>query len=72
MNIVAEYIWVDGSQPTQKLRSKTKVFSYSNTKAFEISDVPQWTFDGSSTGQATGDKNYQRVENKACRVRRIV
>lgn len=58
MNIVAEYIWVDGTQPTQKLRSKTKVFTYTNgSKPFEISDIPRWTFDGSSTGQATGDKS---------------
>lgn len=58
MNIVAEYIWVDGSQPTQKLRSKTKVFVYDNlNKNFDINDIPEWTFDGSSTGQATGDRS---------------
>ena len=26
MKIVAEYIWSDGTAPTQKLRSKTKIF----------------------------------------------
>lgn len=58
MNIVAEYIWVDGSQPTQKLRSKTKVFRYENlSNNFDVSDIPEWTFDGSSTGQATGDRS---------------
>ena len=25
MAIIAEYIWIDGSVPTQKLRSKTKI-----------------------------------------------
>ena len=25
MAIVAEYIWIDGSEPTRQLRSKTKV-----------------------------------------------
>ena len=58
MNIVAEYIWVDGSQPTQKLRSKTKVFRHDDpTKNFGVNDIPTWTFDGSSTGQATGDRS---------------
>jgi glutamine synthetase len=53
MKIVAEYIWSDGTTPTQKLRSKTKIFSSSNFDG----DFPDWTFDGSSTGQASGDKS---------------
>lgn len=58
MNIVAEYIWIDGSEPTQKLRSKTKVFRHDDpSKSFGLSNIPTWTFDGSSTGQATGDKS---------------
>jgi glutamine synthetase len=46
----AEYIWIDGTQPTQKLRSKTKIVP-SGEKP------PIWAFDGSSTQQATGDKS---------------
>jgi glutamine synthetase len=58
MDIVAEYIWQDGSHPTHKLRSKTKVIQYTNaSKPFSVDDVPRWTFDGSSTGQATGDRS---------------
>ena len=58
MNIVAEYIWLDGSQPTQKLRSKTKIFQFKDfDRSLNLNDVPTWTFDGSSTGQATGDKS---------------
>jgi len=58
MNIVAEYIWQDGSEPTHKLRSKTKVFSISGeTTSVTLDIFPHWTFDGSSTGQATGDKS---------------
>ena len=58
MNIVAEYIWQDGTLPTHKLRSKTKIFQFdTNEKILSISDVPQWTFDGSSTGQASGDRS---------------
>ncbi len=44
----AEYIWVDGTQPTKTLRSKTRVLPNGTT------DLPQWSFDGSSTHQAEG------------------
>jgi len=56
MKIVAEYIWNDGTTPTQKLRSKTKIFSFEGEQV-ALSHFPEWTFDGSSTGQATGDKS---------------
>ena len=46
----AEYIWIDGTQPTQKLRSKTKIVPKGE-------EPPIWGFDGSSTQQATGDKS---------------
>ena len=52
--IKLEYIWVDGSEPTSQLRSKTKVVEkFGNT----ISDCPEWGFDGSSTNQAPGDNS---------------
>ncbi|MGE0059575.1 MAG: glutamine synthetase GlnII [Dehalococcoidia bacterium] len=47
----AEYIWIDGTQPTAKLRSKTKIMQDGDT------DFPIWGFDGSSTNQAPGDKS---------------
>jgi glutamine synthetase len=46
-----EYIWLDGYQPTQSLRSKTRVESNFSGK---LEDCPVWAFDGSSTEQATG------------------
>ena len=50
--IRAEYIWMDGHSPTQKLRSKTKVLD----KAIKnLEDLPVWGFDGSSTNQAEGN-----------------
>jgi len=52
MAIKAEYIWVDGSEPTRRLRSKTKVVTGAVSS---VADLPEWTFDGSSTGQATGE-----------------
>jgi len=52
MKVMAEYIWMDGHIPTQKLRSKTKVLS---KKISSVSELPQWGFDGSSTNQAEGN-----------------
>jgi glutamine synthetase len=48
--IKAEYIWIDGTEPTARLRSKTKVLP--NAK-----DLPIWGFDGSSTNQAPGSNS---------------
>ena len=47
MAIKAEYIWLDGVQPTPDLRSKTKILA-------EGAEPPEWGFDGSSTEQAEG------------------
>jgi glutamine synthetase len=47
----AEYIWIDGHEPTPMLRSKTKILHD------EVTEPPIWGFDGSSTEQATGDKS---------------
>ena len=47
-----EYIWLDGYKPTQSLRSKTQVKTdFGGT----LEECPMWSFDGSSTLQATGD-----------------
>ena len=46
----AEYIWLDGSTPSAKLRSKTKVIADGELP-------PVWGFDGSSTQQASGDQS---------------
>lgn len=47
-----EYIWLDGYSPTQSLRSKTQVRdNFGGT----LAECPMWSFDGSSTEQASGD-----------------
>jgi glutamine synthetase len=46
-----EYIWLDGYQPIQSLRSKTKIEKDFSGK---LEDAPMWSFDGSSTEQAPG------------------
>jgi glutamine synthetase len=43
----AEYIWIDGTMPTAKLRCKTRVMA-------DGAELPIWGFDGSSTNQAEG------------------
>lgn len=48
-----EYIWLDGSEPTQGLRSKTKILPSSKFSG-KLEDCPVWSFDGSSTNQAEG------------------
>ncbi len=46
-----EYIWLDGYEPTQSLRSKTQIKSnFGGT----LEECPIWSFDGSSTEQADG------------------
>ena len=51
MAIKAEYIWIDGTEPTAKLRSKTKILESGKS----LKDLPIWGFDGSSTEQADGE-----------------
>jgi glutamine synthetase len=46
----AEYIWIDGTDPTPLLRNKTKILADDATPGL-------WGFDGSSTNQAPGDKS---------------
>jgi len=49
--IKAEYIWIDGYNPIQNLRSKTKIV---DGPIEDVTELPDWGFDGSSTLQAEG------------------
>ena len=49
----AEYLWIDGAQPTQQVRSKARIVSVPDKP--QPTDFPEWSFDGSSTGQADGN-----------------
>ncbi len=46
----AEYIWIDGTEPTPLMRSKTKIMETGK-------ELPIWGFDGSSTNQAPGSNS---------------
>ena len=50
MSYQAEYIWIDGTEPTPMLRCKTKVLA-------DGKEPPIWGFDGSSTNQAPGSNS---------------
>ena len=49
-----EYVWLDGYTPEPNLRSKIKVVQ---EQVSELSQIPEWNFDGSSTLQADGNKS---------------
>ena len=49
-----EYIWLDGTEPMQQLRGKTRIEA---DFSGELDDCPMWSFDGSSTGQAEGNSS---------------
>ena len=73
MNCKLEYIWLSGESPEPNMRSKTKIWRFDPTKnpSMQIKremsingilipspeELPLWSFDGSSTQQATGDKS---------------
>ena len=46
----AEYIWIDGTEPSPLMRSKTRILA-------DGKQPPIWGFDGSSTNQATGENS---------------
>lgn len=48
-NLLFEYIWLDAKND---FRSKTKVIT--SDKELDVTDLPVWNYDGSSTGQAEG------------------
>ena len=57
--IKVEYVWVDGCEPWG-MRSKVKVFEPNDDQSvrlssFDVSAIPQWSFDGSSTAQAEAE-----------------
>ena len=49
---ILEYIWLDSNN---NYRSKTKIYNYEERKPFGLECIPEWNYDGSSTGQADGN-----------------
>lgn len=57
MFVLAEYLWIDGTVPTQEVRSKARIVSIKPDQKVTLNTFPDWSYDGSSTNQATGDKS---------------
>ncbi len=51
----AEYLWIDGHEPTAEIRSKTKIVE-------DGAEPGTWGYDGSSTNQAPGDNSDVALE----------
>ncbi|OGT49099.1 MAG: glutamine synthetase [Gammaproteobacteria bacterium RIFCSPHIGHO2_12_FULL_41_15] len=47
-----DYIWMDGAKPTKKLRSKKRIVFHDDK--LTLNQIPQWSYDGSSTYQSDG------------------
>ena len=52
--IIIEYIWYDVKQ---FIRSKIRLLTPSDSTPLQLSMVPEWSYDGSSTGQAETDNS---------------
>ena len=59
MHTKVEYLWIDGQG---NVRGKTKVL---NQEITNVQELPEWNYDGSSTGQATGDNSEVLLRPKA-------
>ena len=59
-NVLIEYVWIGGNYD---LRSKIKVMY--NTRINNISDIPEWNYDGSSTDQAEGNDSEIVIKPRA-------
>jgi glutamine synthetase len=64
MKIKLEYIWLDGYEPEPNLRSKVKVIDWEADNYMSPlhslpnpEQLPEWSFDGSSTQQAEGNSS---------------
>ncbi|HXW53222.1 MAG TPA: glutamine synthetase, partial [Myxococcota bacterium] len=60
--IKAEYIWLDGAEGVQQLRSKSKIIIVDQASEVSIKSFDPWQFDGSSTFQATGHDSDLTLE----------
>lgn len=54
MKILLEYVWIDAYQ---NLRSKIKIIDHIKHYDIKLDEVPDWNYDGSSTGQSEGHES---------------
>ena len=58
MHFIVEYLWLDSAN---QIRSKVRVLrpDIDSVNEFDITHVPEWNYDGSSTGQVNPDGNTE-------------
>jgi glutamine synthetase len=56
--IILEYIWIDGNNCS--IFSKSRTY-YSSGEEVRLDDIPNWTFDGSSTGHSKKDSENSEI-----------
>ena len=66
--IGVEYVWLGGNN---EFRSKVRIMNFDDNNVtpkqlLERGTFPEWNYDGSSTGQATGDKSEVVLRPCAC------
>ena len=54
-SIIAEYIWLDKNK-NPRSKARTLNFSTDSTISIPTNAWPKWTYDGSSTGQASEEQ----------------
>jgi glutamine synthetase len=54
--IRVDYVWLDGYTPIQNMRSKIRILEVDKLPT-SAKQLPEWSFDGSSTQQAPGDES---------------
>ena len=57
--VVAEYVWIGKGQEfmDQSLRSKIRILNNVDPRTIRVKTFPKWNYDGSSTGQASGENS---------------
>lgn len=66
MTVTVEYVWIGGTEDNWSLRSKTRVLpQYDLRSELKVSDLPNWNYDGSSTGQAEGKRSEVTIKPRA-------
>ena len=57
MRVKLDYVWLDGSPKNPQLRSKVRIDDLHPSALLSVAELPEWSFDGSSTNQASGHKS---------------
>ena len=64
INLILDYLWIGGAG---EMRYKTRVIQMSELEKYDfvcnVTKMPKWNYDGSSTGQAPSEGNTEVILN---------